>query len=86
MSRRDSIRDDKPKWEAVVCPAPVFASAQEAQAMHNAVQDNPRQEGEQLSDWMERLLREAGASTSPPVPSGPGAERLPYAREPGEDA
>jgi len=50
------------------------------------VKDNPRLEGEQLSDWMERLLREAGAVTTPPVPTGPVGERLPYRdRDVGEE-
>jgi len=86
MSRRNSIRPDKPKWIPVENPRPVFASVAEAQAMHNAVKDNPRLEGEQLSDWMERLLREAGAVTTPPVPTGPVGERLPYRdRDVGEE-
>jgi len=85
MSRRDSIRPEKQKWEAVVCPAPVFASAQEAQAMHNAVADNPRREGEEITAWMERLLREAGASTSPPVPDVPPVEDRRLPREAGEE-
>lgn len=84
MSRRNSISPDKPRWTPVVCPAPTFDSAEEARAMHRAVTDHPRLEGEPLVEWMERINREAGGvAISPPVPDAPPVEDRRLPREPG---
>ena len=65
----------------------LFGTAQIGQSKAEAARErllqlNPIREGEQPSDWMERVLRIADERSDTPEPS-----RLPYVdREPGEDS
>ena len=82
MSRRGwSTADAERKaWEPVQVPAPVFDSAAEKRRIEQAMADNPRRPGEDLTDWFERFLAAAGVTALPET-------GLPYrdSREPGQE-
>ena len=73
---RNATKPDKPKWVGVVCPDPVFSSADEKFRLEAAIQRHPRQAGEDVVAWLERVNAAAGVTALP--------GRLPYC-EPGED-
>ena len=75
----ENLSDQKTKWEPVQVPSPVFKSAQEKQRIDSAIAENPRRQGEGLTDWFDRILAIAGVTAM-------ANAGLPYReRDPGEE-
>lgn len=65
------------KRQRVTCPAPMFNGPEEARAYRDAVTSTPREAGESLYAWLERVARQACEKAR-------SGEQLEI-REPGED-
>lgn len=65
------------KWLPVIAPTPDFSSPDEKRRYEDALARNPRQPGDDVIEWIERVGAEARGHV---IDMG----RLPY-REPGEE-